>query len=118
MLKMRLLNLQLSTNPQRAEVELSQAANTAVEWAAGAPLIFGGDVNLRLQSTDAFDQLEPEHGPTGTTAPDAIDHLLSRGLETVEPPRAWPTEARELDYEGLALRLSDHAPVVARFSTP
>ena len=27
------------------------------------------------------------------------------------PPRAWPPEAREVPFDGLAIRLSDHAPV-------
>ncbi len=52
---------------------------------------------------------------TRRPAPDAIDHLLVRGLETVEPPRPWPPERRELRRDGLALRLSDHAPVEAVF---
>ena len=50
--------------------------------------------------------------------PDAIDHLLSRGLEVLDPPAAWPPERRELPLDGRALRLSDHAPVEARFSWP
>jgi hypothetical protein len=33
----------------------------------------------------------------------------------VEPPERWPAERRELQVEGKALRLSDHAPVQARF---
>ena len=49
--------------------------------------------------------------------PDAIDHLLARGCETVEPPTAWPPQRRELDVltglEQRRLRLSDHAPVEA-----
>ena len=46
---------------------------------------------------------------------EAIDHLLCRGLEVLEPPTAWPPERRELPLDGRALRLSDHAPVQARF---
>ena len=56
-----------------------------------------------------------EFGLAQPTAPDAIDHILCRGLEVVEPPRAWPPEQRELPLDGRALRLSDHAPVQARF---
>ena len=52
------------------------------------------------------------------TAPDAIDHLLVRGLETLEPPTRWPPERREVECDGLALRLSDHAPVEADFEHP
>ena len=50
------------------------------------------------------------------TGPRAIDHLLARGLEVVEPPRRLPPAERELsDASGLRIRLSDHAPVAARF---
>ena len=56
-------------------------------------------------------------GCAAPTSPDAIDHLLARGLETIEPPGAWPPQRRELDVltglEHRRLRLSDHAPVEA-----
>jgi hypothetical protein len=48
---------------------------------------------------------------------DAIDHLLIRGARFAEPPRALPHEARELVCsDGRRLRLSDHAPIVARIA--
>ena len=53
------------------------------------------------------------------TAPDAIDHLLARGLEVEEPPRRLAAERRELPGpDGRRIRLSDHAPVSAEFRTP
>jgi hypothetical protein len=67
---------------------------------------------------ELFEELEQGHELRPPTAPDAIDHLLARGLEVVEPPRKWPPEARELPWDGLRLRLSDHAPVEALFRTP
>ena len=49
---------------------------------------------------------------------DAIDHLLARGLEVRSSRRpAWPPERREVARQACALRLSDHAPVEARFET-
>jgi hypothetical protein len=39
-----------------------------------------------------------------------------RGLEVVVKPAQWAPERRELPLDGKALRLSDHAPVEARFS--
>ena len=89
--------------PLQAAAEVEAAASRAVGWARGDPLVF-----LRLR--ERFDLAEP-------TAPDAIDHLLGRGLDVVERPRRLPPELRELtDRDGLLLRLSDHAPVTATFS--
>jgi hypothetical protein len=51
----------------------------------------------------------------GNTDPNALDHLLARGLDPDEPARAWPAERREIRTEDLAIRLSDHAPVEATF---
>ena len=84
-----------------------------------APLLFGGDLNLRpAESPAAFEELAERFGLTPPTAPGAIDHLLSRGLEVVEAPWRWPPERREVRCDDLALRLSDHAPIEATFATP
>ncbi|HYH54843.1 MAG TPA: endonuclease/exonuclease/phosphatase family protein [Solirubrobacterales bacterium] len=103
--------------PQLAAEDVAKAARAALEWAGGAPLIFGGDFNLRpAKQTRIFKQLREEFGlDSPPTAPDAIDHIFCRGLEVVEAPQAWPDERRELPVDGRALRLSDHAPVQARF---
>lgn len=104
--------------PELATADVLRAAEAAVEWADGTPLLFGGDLNLRPAETPAaFERLHAEYGLTGMTGAHAIDHLLARGLESVHSPRSWPPEGRELDHEGLQLRLSDHAPVEARFKT-
>jgi endonuclease/exonuclease/phosphatase family metal-dependent hydrolase len=97
--------------------DVLRAARAAAEWAGGSPLIFGGDLNLRpAEEPEIFARLEQEFGLAAPTGPRAIDHLLCRGLEVREPPTAWPPERRELPLDGRALRLSDHAPVEARFT--
>ncbi|HEU4907053.1 MAG TPA: endonuclease/exonuclease/phosphatase family protein [Solirubrobacterales bacterium] len=112
-------NLHASAHdPTLAAADVRRAAVAASAWAGEAPLIFGGDLNLRpRQSPTVFDELRERFGLAAPTAPGAIDHLLARGLDTVEPPRQWLPERRELDEDRLALRLSDHAPVEARFAT-
>jgi len=104
--------------PQLAVADVLLAARAAAEFAGGAPLIFGGDLNLRPAENPAvFERLREDFGLAAPTAPRAIDHLLTRGLEVLEPPSAWPPERRELPLGGRALRLSDHAPIEARFGT-
>jgi endonuclease/exonuclease/phosphatase family metal-dependent hydrolase len=106
-------SLHASTSVPRAERELLRAAGRATTWAGRAPLVLGGDFNVRPRGSDLFERLAEDYGLSGATAPDSIDHLLVRGAETIEGPRAWPARARELPCDGLALRLSDHAPVEA-----
>lgn len=112
-------NLHATSNARALTAEdVLRAAGKATEWAGGRPLLFGGDLNLRPAEDPAvFDRLEERFGLTGATAPRAIDHLLSRGLEVVSPPTPWPPLRRELPCDGLALRLSDHTPVEASFAT-
>jgi endonuclease/exonuclease/phosphatase family metal-dependent hydrolase len=108
-------NLHATTVPKLAEEDLRKAATAAVDWAADSPLILGGDFNLRPNASEVFDELVKRFELRRPTAPDAIDHLLARGLETVASPTPWPPEAREVRSDGRALRLSDHTPVEAKF---
>ena len=116
-------NLHASTALGLAEIDVLHASSTAHRWAAGAPLIFGGDLNLRpVSSPGVFDRLEDRYGLSGATADGAIDHILSRGTDTISPPRQWPAERRETPdptarepARALPVRLSDHAPVEAVF---
>jgi endonuclease/exonuclease/phosphatase family metal-dependent hydrolase len=109
-----------ATNDNRplATEDVVRGARAATEWAAGAPLIFGGDLNLRpAEDPKLFARLAEEFGlASPVTGPRAIDHVLVRGLEVVAAPVQWPPERRELPLDGKALRLSDHAPVEARFA--
>ncbi|HXV05044.1 MAG TPA: endonuclease/exonuclease/phosphatase family protein [Solirubrobacterales bacterium] len=111
-------NLHATANhPQLAAEDVLRAAAAATEWAGRSPLLFGGDLNLRPGADGAvFDELEERFGLRGVTGPSAIDHLLARGLDIVGRPRHWPPQRREVRCDGLALRLSDHAPVEARFA--
>ena len=112
-------NLHASAHrPELAAEDVVRAATAAHEWSGGAPLLFGGDFNLRSdESPHLFAELRERFGLGPPTAPNAIDHLLVRDLEIVERPRRWPPERREVREDGLALRLSDHAPVEATFAT-
>jgi endonuclease/exonuclease/phosphatase family metal-dependent hydrolase len=109
------VNLHASTIPALAEEEIRHAAATAVEWARNRPLIVGGDFNVRPERTRLFEELAERFELRAPTAEDSIDHLLARRLAIADPPSAWAPEERELPYEGLRLRLSDHAPVAATF---
>lgn len=105
--------------PALAVEDVLKAARAAGEWAGGSPLLFGGDLNLRpAENPEIFARLESEFGLAAPTGPKAIDHVLVRGLEVRSPPAAWPPERRELPLDGRALRLSDHAPIEARFHIP
>jgi endonuclease/exonuclease/phosphatase family metal-dependent hydrolase len=105
--------------PELAAEDVLRAAEAATGWAGEAPLLFGGDLNLRPQESPAvFAELRERFGLAAPTAPAAIDHILARGLEVVEHPHPWPPERRELHEDDRALRLSDHAPVEARFVQP
>jgi len=104
--------------PDLATADVLLAAEAATEWAGDSPLLFGGDLNLRpAEDPAAFEALRERFGLDAPTHPRAIDHLLARNLEIVEPATAWRPEQRELPRSGLRLRLSDHAPVEARFKT-
>lgn len=112
-----LANIHASTGAGAA-ADVSEAARLALKWSDGAPLVFGGDFNLRPRASGVFDELDLVHDLAGATGPDAIDHLLVRGAEVLEPATAWPGSRRDLadPGTGLKLRLSDHAPVVSHIS--
>lgn len=119
-------NLHASAPHKQAERELPRAAAIATEWAGEDPLLFGGDFNIRpARSNFVFDALERDYGLHPRTPGDAIDHLLVRGLDVLEAPAQRPPEEREVSDPTspagalpLPIRLSDHAPVFARFAVP
>lgn len=76
---------------RRAQADLDLAAEVTTQWAAGAPTVLGGDLNLRGTPT-AFGYRH--------LAGHSVDHVLGRRLTVVE-------HGRTLDRGAL----SDHAPL-------
>jgi endonuclease/exonuclease/phosphatase family metal-dependent hydrolase len=77
-------------HPERAAADIELAARTALAWAGEAPLVLGGDFNVRDPQVDGFVRAGGHR----------VDHVLVRGLHAVG-------QAEVLDRG----RLSDHAPV-------
>ena len=71
---------------------LARAADTAIAWAAGAPVVLGGDLNTRDPVVAGFDLV----------AGHSVDHVLARLLRAGGPGRTLERGP-----------LSDHAPVLA-----
>ena len=73
-----IVNLHGSARVELATAELGRLGAIAVAWAAGAPLVVGGDLNLR----------EPDASAQGlvVAAGHSVDHVLVRGLERVGEP--------------------------------
>jgi endonuclease/exonuclease/phosphatase family metal-dependent hydrolase len=110
-------NLHGSQQSARTARQVERAAQIAVEWAGAAPLVFGGDLNLRpALYPELFDELRRRYGLAPPSDPRSVDHVLARGLELLEPPRRLDPGWREVQHaRGLRLRLSDHIPVAATF---
>ena len=105
--------------PELAAADVLRGGEAATEWAGDSPLLFGGDLNLRPAEDPAvFEELRERFDLTGATGP-ARDRppALSAASRSSRPPAPWPAELRELRAGGRALRLSDHAPVQARFAS-
>jgi endonuclease/exonuclease/phosphatase family metal-dependent hydrolase len=113
--RLAVANLHASTGGREAtRSEVAESARLAVEWSGDAPLVYGGDLNLRpKRAPGVFAELRERHGLAGEAPPAAIDHLLARGARPLGPPAAQHAELRRRD--GLLLRLSDHAYVTASF---
>jgi endonuclease/exonuclease/phosphatase family metal-dependent hydrolase len=75
----------------RAQADVNRAAAAATGWADGAPLVLGGDMNLRALVVPGFTHV----------AGHSVDHILVRAAHAVAP-------GRTLDRD----RLSDHVPVL------
>ena len=95
------------------------ATSPRCAWSLGAdsPLVVGGDMNLRPREHPwAFAELRDRFGLAPPTADDAVDHLLARGARNRLPPRRLRADEREVvRADGARVRLSDHAPVEARY---
>jgi endonuclease/exonuclease/phosphatase family metal-dependent hydrolase len=90
------VNVHATTEPQstekpRTKADLAVAVKAAREWAGGAPLVFGGDLNLKGR---------PELPGLRHVAGNHVDHVLVDGFE--------PVGKGEVLDRGI---LSDHPPV-------
>ena len=111
-------NLHATSGDESAAArEVTLAAERAVDWSGDHPLVFGGDLNVRPGNDPAtYDLLRERFGLGRPTSDAALDHLLGRRLELVEPPAALaPEECDVPGPRGRRIRLSDHSPVVASF---
>jgi endonuclease/exonuclease/phosphatase family metal-dependent hydrolase len=104
-------------DPAAAARDVERAARAACAWSAELPLVFGGDLNLRMTELPAvFERLRSELGLEGARPGREIDHVLVRGVATVAPAEALAPARREVGGpDGRLVRLSDHAPVVATY---
>ena len=76
--------------PKLAAEDVLQAARAATEWAGGAPLIFGGDLNLRpAENPEVFERLREDFGlagPTGAEGDRPPADPRPRGRSSRRPP--------------------------------
>jgi endonuclease/exonuclease/phosphatase family metal-dependent hydrolase len=85
------VNLHGSTHPpEQRRADLFTAAATALEWAAGAPLVFGGDLNSRRPAMPGLRHVAGHY----------VDHVFTDGRPALSEPEV-------LD----AGSLSDHKPL-------
>jgi endonuclease/exonuclease/phosphatase family metal-dependent hydrolase len=86
-----IVNLHASTRPpEQRRADLLGAAATALEWAAGAPLVFGGDLNSTQPAMPRLLHIAGNH----------VDHFFTEGRPATSGPEV-------LD----AGPLSDHNPL-------
>ncbi len=78
---------------ERARADLARAAPAVLAWAAGAPVVLGGDLNLRAPELAGFVHLGGH----------SVDHVLGRGVSAEGAPEQLARGA-----------LSDHVPVRVR----
>jgi endonuclease/exonuclease/phosphatase family metal-dependent hydrolase len=94
-------NFHGSTRPALAAAELERLCTLALAWAGDAPLVLGGDLNLRSH------ELVLPAGVVHVACRD-VDHLLAHGLEAVGNAQRLQREAA---VDGIAVQLSDHVPL-------
>jgi len=85
------VNLHASTHPpEQRRADLFGAAATALEWAAGAPLVFGGDLNSTRPAMPGLTHVAGHH----------VDHVFTNVRPATGEPEVLDTG-----------RLSDHRPL-------
>jgi endonuclease/exonuclease/phosphatase family metal-dependent hydrolase len=76
--------------PERRRADLLAAAATALEWAAHAPLVFGGDLNSTRPAMPGLRHVAGHH----------VDHVFTEGRAALAEPEVLDAGA-----------LSDHSPL-------
>jgi endonuclease/exonuclease/phosphatase family metal-dependent hydrolase len=94
-------NLHASTRVALAEDELRRLWHIALRWTGDAPLVLGGDLNLRSPEAPA-----PARHVVHVAARD-VDHIFARGLRATAPARILERGVRIGAGE---VELSDHPP--------
>jgi endonuclease/exonuclease/phosphatase family metal-dependent hydrolase len=96
------VNYHGSSRSQLAQAELLALCEQALRWAGSAPLIIGGDLNLRTPHA-AVD------GLAHVCARD-VDHIFARGFRSGPPCRRLD---RDVQLGPRRVALSDHVPLLA-----
>jgi endonuclease/exonuclease/phosphatase family metal-dependent hydrolase len=95
------VNFHGSARVELAEDELERLWERALAWASEAPLILGGDLNLRHPAAP---------GGVVHLASRDVDHIFAQGADPLSPGR--PLDRRLRAGEALP-ELSDHPPLLA-----
>lgn len=99
------VNFHASARVPLAEDELALLWQRSLAWADGAPLILGGDLNLRSPG-------HPDGGIVQVARRD-VDHLFARGMRAVgEAARL----ERRVNLDTGPVELSDHLPLIVELS--
>jgi endonuclease/exonuclease/phosphatase family metal-dependent hydrolase len=96
------VNFHASARVDLAEQELERLWERALGWASEAPLIFGGDLNLR--------DPVPPNGDIVHLASRDVDHIFARGAELSSDADLLD---RQLTLGDQRVELSDHVPLLA-----
>jgi endonuclease/exonuclease/phosphatase family metal-dependent hydrolase len=94
-------NFHASTRAALAEDELRRLCERALQWAGAAPLILGGDLNLRSP-------VVPDAALAHVAARD-VDHLFVRGMAQLGEAEVLD---RTVTVDGHTVELSDHPPLL------
>jgi endonuclease/exonuclease/phosphatase family metal-dependent hydrolase len=94
-----------TTRVALAEDELARLVDRALSWAGGAPLVLGGDLNLRA----------PAPRDLAHVAARDVDHLFALGLGLDGEPELLD---RSASSDAGAVELSDHPPLRVRLLPP
>jgi endonuclease/exonuclease/phosphatase family metal-dependent hydrolase len=102
-----LVNFHASAREALAEEELAVLWERAIVFSDGAPLVLGGDLNLR-RPIAPFDDV-------AHVASRDVDHVFARGLVRCRPALRLD---RQVALGARTVDLSDHVPLMAELCTP